>query len=163
MASMVKTSMNRATVVVVFIVLSSTTGRMQAHPSFSGSWKQDMQQSAKTSLQGYAERIAQTDTAVTITMISTMAPGREKTATKTYEIGKSTTSVDREGDTLVSTVSWEGASLVFATIEKEGRTTIVTRETWTLSDDGKTLTKVHTTRGTRHDEDRRYVFNKTGT
>ncbi len=40
------------------------------------------------------------------------------------------------------TDSWEGATLVFLTVRKDGYHVVVTREVWSLSDDRNTLTKV---------------------
>jgi len=39
------------------------------------------------------------------------------------------------------TNSWEGSTLVFLTVRKDGYHVVVTREVWSLSDDGNTLTK----------------------
>jgi hypothetical protein len=39
------------------------------------------------------------------------------------------------------TVSWQGSALVFLTVLKDGYHVSVTRESWTLSDAGKTLTR----------------------
>lgn len=39
------------------------------------------------------------------------------------------------------TVSWQGSALVFLTVQKDGYHVSVTRESWTLSDAGKTLTR----------------------
>jgi hypothetical protein len=39
------------------------------------------------------------------------------------------------------TNSWEGSTLVFLTVRKDGYHVVVTREVWSLSDDGNTLIK----------------------
>ena len=39
------------------------------------------------------------------------------------------------------TNSWGGSSLVFLSIQKDGYHVVVTREVWSLSDDGAKLTK----------------------
>jgi len=49
---------------------------------------------------------------------------------------------------------------VFETVEKEKSATLNSREVWTLSPDGKTLTKkIHRTGG-RNDSDQTYVLLK---
>jgi hypothetical protein len=40
-----------------------------------------------------------------------------------------------------TTVNWQGSALVFQRVAKSGYRVTVTREAWTLSDDGRTLTK----------------------
>jgi hypothetical protein len=57
-------------------------------------------------------------------------------------------------------VNWHGQALLFLTTEKEKTGTIETRETWTLSADGKTLTKVRTSHGPRGDTEQKFVLEK---
>ena len=75
--------------------------------------------------------------------------------------GKPSTSSDREGDQFTNTVKWDGDSLVFETVEKEKTATLTSREVWTLSPDGKTLTKkIHRTGGRGGDSDQTFVLEK---
>ena len=51
--------------------------------------------------------------------------------------------------------------MVFETVEKEKEATLTSREVWTLSPDGKTLTKkIHRTGGPCADSDQTYVLEK---
>ena len=95
-------------------------------------------------------------------MCSATAPRREKTSAQTYEFGKPITGADKEGDRLTTVVNWDGPTLVFVTTEQEGKRTIETRETWSLSDDGRTLIKVRRTPGRRGDVEQRYILEKVG-
>ena len=131
----------------------------QTHPDFSGLWEQNMEKSSKTSLQSYANRIEQKGDSVTVTTILSGSHG-ESSYDRAYVIGKESHSNDKEGDQLTSIVRWEGQSLVFLTTEKEKAGTIETRETWSLSADGKTLTKVRTSHGPRGDMEQRYILDK---
>ena len=131
----------------------------QAHPDFSGLWKQNMEKSSKTSLQSYANRIEQKGDTLTLTTISGGSRG-ESSYDRTYVIGKESQSADKEGDQFTSIVKWEGQALVFLTTENERAGTIDTRETWTLSADGKTLTKVRSSHGPRGDTEQRYILEK---
>ncbi len=70
------------------------------------------------------------------------------------------TSKDREGDEFTTIVKWEGNTLVFETGEKEKAGSLFTRETWTLSDDGKTLTKKIHRAGGHADSDQTFVLVK---
>jgi len=131
----------------------------QALPDFSGLWKQNMEKSSKTSLQSYANRIEQKDDTLKVVTISGGSRG-ENSYERTYVIGKETTSTDREGDQFTSIVKWEGRALIFLTTEQEKTGTIETRETWTLSSDGATLTKVRSSHGPRGDQEQHYVLEK---
>jgi hypothetical protein len=131
----------------------------QAHPDFSGLWKQNMGESSKTSLQSYANRIEQKRDALKVTTTTGGSRG-ERSYDRTYVIGKESQTVDKEGDQFTSLVKWEGQALVFLTTEKERTGTIDTRETWTLSADGKTLTKVRRSQGSRGETEQRYILEK---
>jgi hypothetical protein len=153
--------MTRVLVVVTGLVLAvgSVRPSCQAHPDFSGYWQQHMELSSKTSLQSYANRIEHQGDTLKVTTMTGGSRG-ENSFDKTYVIGKETTSADREGDQLTSIVRWEGAALVFVTTEKDKSGTIETRETWTLSANGKTLTKERRSHGPRGDNDQHYILEK---
>jgi hypothetical protein len=87
---------------------------------------------------------------------------KESSYTREYTIGgEPTVTADREGDQFTNTVKWEGNSLVFETVEKEKAATLTSREVWTLSPDGKMLTKrIHRTGGRGGDSDQTYVLEK---
>ena len=55
--------------------------------------------------------------------------------------GVEKTSKAASGTESWTSVYWQGASLVIAKVVKDGYRVTVTRETWTLSADGRTLTK----------------------
>lgn len=119
---------------------ASTFG--QQHPNFSGTWRQA----------GLADRericrIEHKDPMLTVNIDFTVMPagglggsysdkfqyrtdGSEETGTNTAT-----------GQQLWRTVYWQGAALVFLTVTKQGYRVSVTRETWSLSEDGRTLTK----------------------
>ena len=143
----------------VVLTLGPAHVRAQAHPNFSGLWKQNMAKSSETSLLSYANRIEQNGETITVTTITGGSRG-ETSYDRTYVIGKESQSADKEGDQFTSLVKWEGRALIFLTTEKERTGTIETREVWTLSADGKTLTKVRTSHGPRGDMERRYVLEK---
>ena len=65
------------------------------------------------------------------------------------------------GDQFSTTVKWEGNPLIFETVEKEKDATLTTHENWTLSANGKTLTKkLHRSGGRGNDSDQTYVLEK---
>src|SRR5215831_9186922 len=138
------------TVACVLIVAGAVRVLAQGHADFSGLWKQNMEKSSKTSLQSYANRIVQRGDTLIVTTITGGSRG-ESSYDRTYVVGKESQSSDKEGDQFTSIVRWEGQTLVFLTTEKEKTGTIETREAWTLSGDGKTLTKMRRSHGPRGD------------
>ena len=144
---------------LVLIVAGVSRVSPQAHPDFSGLWKQNMEKSSKTSLQSYANRIEQRGDTITVTTILRGSRG-ERSSDRTYVVGKESQSRDRDSDQFTSIVKWEGQALVFLTTEKETAGPIETREAWTLSADGRALTKVRTSRGPRGDTEQHYVLER---
>ena len=143
----------------VLIAIGMRDVSTQGHPDFSGLWKQNMEKSSKTSLESYANRVEQHGEALKVTTITGGAHG-ESSYDRNYVIGSESRSNDREGDQITSVVRWESAVLVFLTRETEKSGTVELRETWTLSPDGKTLTKVRTSHGPRGDMEQHYVLER---
>ena len=104
-------------------------------------------------------KIEQQDTSLKVTTI-TVGDRGERTYDRIYVIGKEEKSQDREGDQFVTNVKWEGNTLVFETVEKEHDATLTSKEVWTLSDDGKTLTKSIHRSGPRGESEQKYVLEK---
>jgi hypothetical protein len=150
--------------VVVLACVLGVVGSAQIHPNFNGTWRQDNSRSTVRpgSTIQYSNKVEQQDPKLIVTTIlGANGNYKESTYSREYTIGGApNTSTDREGDQLTKAVNWEGESLVFETIEKEKTATLTTREVWTLSADGKTLTKkIHRTGG-RGDSDQTYVLEK---
>ncbi len=59
-----------------------------------------------------------------------------------------------------ATVRWQGSALVFLPVTKRDRSVTFTRETWTLSDDGGTLTKSRYSISPSRVTARTFVFEK---
>jgi hypothetical protein len=136
----------------------------QTHPNFSGTWKQDDSRSTVRpgSTLKYSNKIEHHDPKLSKTTILDYGDRAPTPYTQTYTTdGKPVKSSDREGDEFTTTVKWEGDTLVFETGEKEKTGALFTRETWTLSADGTTLTKkIHRTGGRGGDSDQTYVLVK---
>jgi hypothetical protein len=64
-------------------------------------------------------------------------------------------SKDREGDPITTTAQWKGKALQIETVEKERDGEAESVETWTLSGNGKSLTKTIHTSGPRGESHRR--------
>ena len=150
---------------LVSALLLAGLAAAQTHPDLTGTWKQDDSRSTVRpgSTLKYTNKIDHQDPKLSKTTILDYGGDRQPTNyTLTYTTdGTPSTSSDREGDKITTTVKWEGKVLVFETGEKEKAGSLFTRETWTLSDDGKTLTKkIHRTGGRGGDSDQTFVLVK---
>jgi hypothetical protein len=150
---------------LILSVVLAAVASAQSHPDFSGTWKQDNSKSTirPGSTIQYSNKIELRDQKVTVTTIlGANGDHKESTYSREYVIGgKASTSSDREGDQFTNTVKWDGDSLVFETVEKEKTATLTSREVWTLSPDGRTLTKkIHHTGGRGGDSDQTFVLEK---
>ena len=145
-------------------IMLAAAASAQNHPNLSGTWKQDNSRSTVrpgSNIQ-YSNKVDQHDTHLTVvTILGANGDRKESSYSRDYTIGGSpATSSDKEGDQFTNSVKWEDASLVFESVEKEKTGTLITREVWTLSTDGTTLTKkIHRT-GPRGDSDQTYVLVK---
>ena len=147
--------------ICLMVFLCAALVGAQTRPDLSGTWKQNMEKSATKSswLKSYVNKIEtqQANLKVTTTMVSDRG---ERTFDRTFVIGKENNNKDQDGDEYATNVKWDGNALVFETVEKEHDATLTTKETWTLSDDGKTLTKTIHRSGPRGDSDQKYVLEK---
>jgi len=144
--------------VIVFLIAAAGA---QTRPDFSGTWKQNMEKSPTKSswLKSYVNKIELQDASLKV--IVTMVGDRgENTYTRSYTVGKEEKSQDREGDQFTTSVKWEGNALVFETVEKEHDAILTSKEVWTLSDDGKTLTKTIHRLGPKGESDQKYVLER---
>ena len=112
-------------------------------PDFSGTWVQNMEKSSNqpgSTLQGYTNEIEQVGDNVKVVTILRRG-GQETRSERTFVIGKEE-DVAGPGDIAITTrVKWEGPVLVFEALNPFQKDSDL-RETWTLSSDGKVLTKV---------------------
>jgi len=148
---------------IAIYLLTSLVGLAgaQTRPDFTGTWKQNLEKSSTKSswLKSYVNKIEQQDTNLKVTT-TTVGDRGERTYDRTYVIGKEEKSQDREGDQFTTNVKWEGNTLVFETVEKEHDAVLTSKEVWTLSDGGKTLTKNIHRSGPKGDSDQTYVLER---
>jgi hypothetical protein len=155
-------NMMKRTIAICLMLLSwAAAACAQNHPDFSGTWKENLEKSATKSswLKSYVNKIELQGTNLKVT--TTMVGDRgERTYDRAYVIGQENKSQDRDGDQFTTNVKWDGNSLVFENTEKEHEAALTSKETWMLSDDGKTLTKTIHRSGPRGDSDQKYVLEK---
>src|SRR5215471_8293235 len=153
--------MTKRSIVFYLLLFLATVAAAQTRPDFSGTWKQNMDKSPTKSswLKSYVNKIELQETTLKVTT-TTVGDRGERTYDRTYLIGKEQTSQDREGDQFTTNVKWEANTLVFETVEKEHDAVLTSKEVWTLSDGGKTLTKTIHRSGPRGDSDQTYVLER---
>jgi hypothetical protein len=108
-------------------------------PNFTGVWKRSSRDSSATC------KIEQQDPALTFICKSQWTAGSSiagMSGAETYTAGtfERESNPDTGGERWVS-VDWQGRSFVILRVVKNSYCVSVTREIWTLSEDGQTLTK----------------------
>ena len=135
---------NGRTIKAFWVLLLTTAWCFSAYskPNFSGAWKLNVEKSdygpmpAPTSL---TDKIVHEDPSLKISRSQT---GQQGDAT--YDLsfttdGKQNSNTVR-GNSMKSTVAWEGEALIFdSKVEAQGNE-ITLKDKWTLSPDGKTIT-----------------------
>jgi hypothetical protein len=105
----------------------------QAPADFTGHWRQANSSAARQieiEQKGQSLRVKTTAT----------NSGGTRNAEEKFEIGGAATSyLGLDGDQFRSTVHWDGAALVFDTVEQEDGKEIPQKTVWTLSKDNNTL------------------------
>ncbi len=145
------------------VSLACAGARAQGKPNFSGTWKQN---NAKSSVRhgpgsfSYTNVIVQKGALLQVTSIFSGSRGKSQ-FTDTYSIGgKPEIRKDRDGDQISTSVRLNGPALEFRSVEQESAHEIVTNQTWTLSRDGKVLTKIYHSTGPRGTYNDKYVLEK---
>lgn len=125
------------------LALLSVVSAFGQKPDFTGTWKQIDQLSLVR-----IDRIEQNGPYLKVAMDSRSAPGSTARlgfglmGTYEYNIdGEEKADSGPNGRQRWTTIGWQGSALVFLKIVKDGYHVTVTRETWTLSDDGNTLAR----------------------
>ena len=123
----------------------SATG--QQRPNFSGTWEE-----TSNRYREYIEKFVHQDANVTIETTMREKPGPPTTLHRpmaslhsgpaTYVIGGAERTEKNEKAEGWTSVYWQESSLIIQSVRKEGYRVTVTRELYTLSNDGDTLTKV---------------------
>jgi hypothetical protein len=126
------------------VVLSSVSASAQERPNFTGTWQEDTGSPASVN----NETIVQQGPEMKIATRGSSNYG-------SIGVGRSDDrSFRTDGTELYSatgrleswvTVNWQGGTLVFLRVLRDGLRVTVRRESWTLSDDGNTLTKLRRT------------------
>jgi hypothetical protein len=115
----------------------------QPNPNFSGTWKQSTERSIPRRTGNVTLHIEHHDPelAVETTVIRGSAASRHAEQHYTTD-GKVSVSTGADGDEFRTSIVWSGQSLVFSVEEHEDGRIILSRETWTLIENGAALERV---------------------
>ena len=126
------------------VVLSVVSVSAQERPDFTGTWQEDTGSSTSVNI----ERIVQQGPEMKIDRrgSSTSGPvGAGWSGDSSYRTDGTELYMAAGRRESWLTVNWQGAVLVFQRVIRDGLRVTVRRESWTLSDDGNTLTKLRRT------------------
>lgn len=132
-------------ILLVLLLLSATSGIAfaQGTTDFSGLWKQDNDRSQPRRNGDVTLRIEHRDPVFTVeTAISRNAASSRHALQKYTTDGKVSVSTGADGDRFNTSVVWKNLSLVFSIEEHEDGRILLSKETWTLIEDGATLERV---------------------
>jgi len=151
--------MKRSTGFALSLMLVASSAFAVDAASFSGTWKENMEKSTRTNLTSYVNEIKASGDTLEVTT-TTNGPRGERTSSRTYVIGREIASKMPDGDEVVTRAQWDGDALVIVSTIKEPDGAVESKERWTLSADGKTLTKLRHSHGPRGDRDETHVLEK---
>jgi hypothetical protein len=124
--------MRNASAVILLFLAVSVSG--QAPADFTGHWLQETNSRTQRHLD-----VEQDGQKLHVKTMVTDSQGT-RLLDVTYEIGgRETTYTGLDGDEFHSSVRWDGTTLVFDIIEREGESKIPQKTVWTLSEDNNTL------------------------
>jgi hypothetical protein len=143
--------------ILPIVVLSVVSASAQERPDFTGTWQQDT--GSPTSVN--VETIVLNGPEIKIDSRGSEGPfGSWWSLDRSYRIdGTERYRATGRRESWV-TVNWQGVVLVFQWVIRDGLRVTVTRETWSLSDDGKTLTKLKRTISPEKVDDQKSVFRR---
>jgi hypothetical protein len=131
--------------IIFSLVLCITTAAAlpQAHQDFSGLWKQDNDRCQPKRNGEVKLHIEHHDQELTVETSISRNSGSSRHAVQRYTTdGTVSTSTGADGDEFHTSIVWNGQNMVFSIEEHEDGRVILSKETWTLIDNGAALVKV---------------------
>jgi hypothetical protein len=112
-------------------------------PNFSGTWKQSNERCTPKRTGDVTLQIDHRDPDLIVETTVLRSSGTPRHAVQRYSTdGKTSVSTGADGDEFHTSATWSGPSLVFAVEEHEDGHILLSKETWTLIDNGATLRRV---------------------
>jgi hypothetical protein len=125
------------------LLLGPTGTCSPPNPDFSGTWKQSNERCTPKRTGDVTLRIDHRDPELTVETTVLRSSGPPGHALQRYSTdGKKSVSTGADGDEFRTSITWSGASLVFAVEEHEDGRILISREIWTLLENGAVLQRV---------------------
>ena len=99
--------MKRSTGFVLCLMLVAAAALAAETPNLSGTWKENLEKSTKSNVTSYVNKIETSGDTMKVTT-TTNGPRGERTFTRSYVIGKETTSKMPDGDDVFTTRALSG-------------------------------------------------------
>jgi hypothetical protein len=134
----------------------------QSKTNFSGTWKLNTSKSDFGMIPGPTSRtdvIDHKDSSLKVSVTAEGAQGKQQYTVNYTTDGKEAVN-SLPGREMKSTLSWQGKSLVVDTKLKFQGNDVTVKSTWTLSEDGKTLTQNAHLASAMGETDQKLVFEK---
>jgi hypothetical protein len=132
------------------LLLASTGVCSRTNPNFSGTWKQSNERCTPKRTGDVTLHIDHRDPDLIVETTVVRSSGPPRHAVQRYSTdSKTSVSTGADGDEFHTSVTWSGLSMVFAVEEHEDGRILLSKETWTLIDNGTVLRRVreHSERG----------------
>jgi hypothetical protein len=127
---------------------ATTSGASPKSPNFSGTWRQSNERSSPARTGDVMLLIDHRDPELTIETSSTRGAAPPRHATQHYTTdGKASVSTGADGDEFHTSVTWKDQSLVFQIEEHEDGRILLSREVWSLIQNGSALERLRERRG----------------
>jgi hypothetical protein len=115
----------------------------QPNPDFSGTWKQSSERSMPRRMGNVTLQIQHRDPELTVETMMVRGSGAPRYAVQRYTTdGKPSFSTGADGDEFRTSIVWKDQSLAFSVEEHEEGRIILSKETWSLIDNGAALQRV---------------------
>jgi hypothetical protein len=147
---------------IMFVAALAIVAAAQNKTNFSGTWKLNTSKSDFGMIPGPDSRtdvIDHKDPSVKVSVTAEGAQGKQQYTVNYTTDGKEAVN-SLPGREMKSTLSWQGKSLVVDTKLKIRDNDVTIKSTWTLSDDGKTLTQNAHLGSPMGETDQKLVFEK---
>jgi hypothetical protein len=113
------------------------------NPDFSGLWKQSNERSIPSRMGNVTLHIDHRDPELTVETTIVRGSAAPRHAVQRYTTdGKVSVSTGADGDEFHTSIVWNAQSLVFSVEEHEDGRIILSKETWTLIENGAALQRV---------------------
>jgi hypothetical protein len=121
----------------------AVTAWAQATPDFSGLWKQDNERCQPKRNGDVTLRIEHHDPELTVETSISRISASSRHAVQGYTTdGKVSVSTGADGDEFQASIVWKDSSLVFSIEEHEDGRILLSKETWSVIEDGATLERI---------------------